>query len=78
MRAKVLKTSNTFLTTIFQVPKGKMTIIVTIATAFTKAGLSIAWRLTLYFFSLFWGRVFFTFQHNLGAFCRGELKLNLK
>jgi hypothetical protein len=25
---------------------------------------------------LFWGRVFFfTFQYNLGTFCRGELKL---
>jgi hypothetical protein len=29
---------------------------------------------TLYFFSLFWGCVFFTFQHNLGTICRGELK----
>jgi hypothetical protein len=28
---------------------------------------------TLYFFSLFWGHVFFAFQHNLGTFCRGEL-----
>jgi hypothetical protein len=28
---------------------------------------------TLYFFSLFWGHVFFSFQHNLGTFCRGEL-----
>jgi hypothetical protein len=27
---------------------------------------------TLYFFSLFWGHVFFAF-HNLGTFCRGEL-----
>jgi hypothetical protein len=32
---------------------------------------------TLYFFSLFWGHVFFAFQHNLGTFCRGELQ-NLK
>jgi hypothetical protein len=28
---------------------------------------------TLYFFSLFWGHVFFAFQHNLGTFCRGKL-----
>jgi hypothetical protein len=28
---------------------------------------------TLYFFSLFWGHVFFAFQHNLGTFCCGEL-----
>jgi hypothetical protein len=28
---------------------------------------------TLYFFSLFWGRVSFAFQHNLGTFGRGEL-----
>jgi hypothetical protein len=27
---------------------------------------------TLYFFSLFWGHVFFAF-HNLGTFCRSEL-----
>jgi hypothetical protein len=27
---------------------------------------------TLYFFSLFWGHVFFAF-HNLGTFCHGEL-----
>jgi hypothetical protein len=27
---------------------------------------------TLYFFSLFWGHVFFAF-HILGTFCRGEL-----
>jgi hypothetical protein len=28
---------------------------------------------TLYFFSLFWGHVFFALQHNLGTFRRGEL-----
>jgi hypothetical protein len=28
---------------------------------------------TLYFFSLFWGHVFFAFQHNLATFCRGKL-----
>jgi hypothetical protein len=44
----------------------------------TKLGTHQAFQLhgdlyTLYFFSLFWGRVFFTFQHNLGTFCRGEL-----
>jgi hypothetical protein len=27
----------------------------------------------LYFFSLFWGHVFFAFQHNLGTFCCGQL-----
>jgi hypothetical protein len=37
-------------------------------------GLSIAWiPLHPVFFSLFWGNVFFAFQHNLGTFCRGEL-----
>jgi hypothetical protein len=37
-------------------------------------GLSIAWTpLHPVFFSLFWGHVFFAFQHNLGTFCRGEL-----
>jgi hypothetical protein len=28
---------------------------------------------TMYFFSLFWGHVFFAFQHNLGTYCCGEL-----
>jgi hypothetical protein len=46
---------------------------------FSSFGLSIAWRPShLVFFSLFWGHVFFAFQHNLGTFCRGELlKLSL-